>query len=137
MQDTNAIASSSAVTLDSPPPLLATRLEPIYESDEDSPPLAKCSKCTHHNQIMVLPADHWDEEDLIDIYGLEAGNDNDDFVWMCSSVLHSIIDPYDLLMAALAPTVHSYCTLTCVIVYVHAMKIIVTAQSVCTSMRNF
>ena len=44
MQDEQPIASSSAVTLDSPPPLLTARLEPIYESDKDSPPPAKCSK---------------------------------------------------------------------------------------------
>ena len=61
--------SSSAVTLDSPPPSLATRLEPIYKSNEDSPPPAKCSKHTHQNQIMALPADHWDKEDLVNIYG--------------------------------------------------------------------
>ena len=108
MQDTNAIASSSTVTLDSQPASFTARVEPIYKSDEDSPPPAKHVKCACCNQIMVLPADHWDEEDLINIYSLEAGNDNDDFVWMSLSVPHSLINPHDLLMAALAPTASSY-----------------------------
>ena len=88
MQDECPVASSSTVTLDSPPLLLATRLEPIYESDEDSPPLVKCPKCTCQNQIMALPTDHWNKEDLIDIYGSEAENDNEGVICMCSSVLH-------------------------------------------------
>ena len=46
MQDEYPVASSSTVTFNSPPPLLTTRLEPIYKSNEDSPPLAKHSKRT-------------------------------------------------------------------------------------------
>ena len=107
MQDKYPVASSSAVTLDSPPPSLAARLEPIYESDEDSPPLAKHSKRAHQNQIMAPPADHWNEEDLIDIYGSGVENDDDDFIRMCSYVLHSLC-PHDSLMAALVPTASSY-----------------------------
>ena len=107
MQDEHPIAVSSAVMLDSPPPSLATRLEPIYKFDEDSPSLAKHSKHTCWNQIMALPADHWEEEDLINIYGLGVENDDDGFVRMCLSVLHSLC-PHDLLMAALVPTASSY-----------------------------
>ena len=33
---------------------------------------------------------------------------DDGFIWMCSLVLHSLTDPHDLLMAALAPTASSY-----------------------------
>ena len=90
MQDEQPVASLSAVTLDSPPPSLAARLEPIYESDEDSPPLAKHSKRACQNQIMAPPADHWNEEDLVDIYGSGMDDDNDGFVRMCSYVLHSL-----------------------------------------------
>ena len=133
MQDKYPITSSSAVTLDSPPPSLVTRLEPIYESDEDSPSLAKHSKCARRNQIKAPPADHWDKEDLIDIYGLGVENDNDGFVCMCSYVLHSLC-PHDSLMAALVPTASSY--IKCVVVYIRAMKIIANALNVCTSMRN-
>ena len=86
MQDEYPVASSSTVTLDSPPPLLTARLEPIYESNEDSPPPAKHSKCACRNQIMALPTDHWDEEDLVDIYGSGAENDDDSFICMCSYV---------------------------------------------------
>ena len=134
-QDARYQCLSSAVTLDSPSPSLTRRLEPIYNSDEDSPPLAKCFQCACRNQIMVLPTDHWDEEDLVDIYSLEAGSDNDGFVWMSLSVLHSMIDPHDSLMAALAPTVHNYIDMCGSVCY--AMKIIATALSVCMSMRNF
>ena len=56
---------------------------------------------------MVPPADHWDEEDLVDIYGLGMDEDNDGFVCMCLYVLHSLC-PHDSLMAALAPTASSY-----------------------------
>ena len=107
MQDEYPVASSSAVTLDSPPPSLTARLEPIYESNEDSPPLAKCSKCTCCNQIMALPADHWDKEDLINIYDSGVENNNNGFICMCSYVLHSLC-PHDSLMAALAPIASSY-----------------------------
>ena len=57
---------------------------------------------------MALPTDHWDEDDLINIYGSEAGDGDDEFVQMCLSVLHSLIDPHDSLMAALVPTASSY-----------------------------
>ena len=107
MQDEQPVASLSAVTLDSPPPSLAARLEPIYESDEDSPPPAKRSKQACRNQIMAPPADHWDKEDLVDIYGSGMDDDNDGFVRMCLYVLHSLC-PHDSLMAALAPTASSY-----------------------------
>ena len=70
--------------------------------------MTKCSKCACCNQIMAPSTDHWDEEDLVNIYGLEAGNDNDGFVWMCLSVFYSLIDPHDSLMAALVPTASSY-----------------------------
>ena len=90
MQDEYPIASFSAVMLDSPPLLLAARLEPIYESNEDSPPPAKCSKHAHQNQIMAPPTDHWDKEDLVNIYGLGVENDDDGFVHMYSSVLCSL-----------------------------------------------
>ena len=56
---------------------------------------------------MVPPADHWDEEDLVDIYGSGMDEDNDGFVCMCLYVLHSLC-PHDSLMAALAPTASSY-----------------------------
>ena len=112
MQDKYPVASSSTVILDSPPPLLAARLGPIYEPNEDSPPLAKHSKCTCQNQIMALPADHWDEEDLINIYGSGVKNEDDGFVRMCLSVLHSLC-PHDSLMAALAPTAS-----ICVVAYI-------------------
>ena len=49
MQDEYPVASSSAVTLDTTPSLLAARLEPIYESNEDSPPPGKHTKCGHWN----------------------------------------------------------------------------------------
>ena len=107
MQDEQSVASSSAVTLDSPPPSLTARREPIYESDEDSPPPAKCSKHTCRNQIMALPTDNWDEEDLVDIYGSGMDDNNNVFVRMCSYVLHSLC-PHDSLMAALVPTASSY-----------------------------
>ena len=107
MQDKYPIASSSPVTLNSPPPSFTTRLEPIYESDEDSSTPAKRSKRTQQNKIMAPPADHWDEEDLVDIYGLGVENDDDGFVRMCSYILHSLCT-HDLLMAALAPTACSY-----------------------------
>ena len=107
MQNEKPVASSSAVTLNSPPPLLAARLEPIYESDKDSPPPAKRSKRARQNQIMALPADHWDEDDLVDIYGSGMDDDNDGFICMCLYVLHSLC-PHDSLMAALAPTASSY-----------------------------
>ena len=58
MQDTIAVTLFSAVMLDSLPPSLVARLEPIYESEEDSPPPAKCSKRTWQNQIMALFADY-------------------------------------------------------------------------------
>ena len=107
MQDKYPVTSSSAVTLNSPPPSLATRLEPIYKSDEDSPPPAKRSKHAHRNQIMALPTDHWDEEDLVDIYSLGVKNDDDGFIRMCLYVLYSLC-PHDSLMAALVPTASSY-----------------------------
>ena len=107
MQDEYPIASSSSVTLDSPPSSLAARLEPIYKSDKDSPPLAKRSKRARCNQIMAPPADDWDKEDLIDIYSSGVENDDDGFVHTCSYVLHSLC-PHDSLMAALAPTASSY-----------------------------
>ena len=73
MQDTNTIASSSTITLDSLP-----------------------------------PTDQWNEDDLINIYSSEAADGDNGFIWMCSSVLHSLIDPHDLLIAALASTASSY-----------------------------
>ena len=57
---------------------------------------------------MALPTDHWDEDDLINIYGSEAGDGDDGFVQMCLLVLHFLIDPHDSLMAALVPTASSY-----------------------------
>ena len=111
MQDTNTIASSSAVTLDSPPLSLAARLEPIYKSDEDSsPPLAKHSKHAHYNQIMAPPTDHWDIEDLISIYGSGAENNNDGFAQMCSSVFCSLIDPYTYSGSKKCPNVCMFST---------------------------
>ena len=106
MQDINPVTLSCAVTLDSSPPLLAARLEPIYESNEDSPPPAQCSKCACKNKIMALPADSWNKKDFIDIYG--SASKDDGFPQMCSSVLHSLICPHDLPMAALVPTASSY-----------------------------
>ena len=123
MQDEYLIALFSAITLDSPPPSLATRLEPIYKSDEDSPPPAKHSKRAHWSQIMAPPADHWDMEDLANIYGSGAKNDDDGFVCMCLSVLHSLC-PQPVVI------------LIYVVVYIYAIKIIATAQNVYTSMRN-
>ena len=107
MQDEYHVTSFSAVMLDSPPQLLATRPEPIYKSNEDSPPPPKHSKCACQSQIMALPTDHWDKEDLVDIYGSGVKNDDNGFVHMCLLVLLSLC-PHDSLMAALVPTASSY-----------------------------
>ena len=88
----NIFVSSSTVILDSLP-LLTSQLEPIYESEPDSPPLAKCSKCTHH-KIMAPSTDHYDEDD--------------GFICICSSALHSLLIPHDSLMAAFVPIASGY-----------------------------
>ena len=83
--------------------LLIARLEPIYESESDSPPPTKHS---HKNEIMTPPANHWNEEDYI--YGLDTREKDEGFPQICSSVSFSSYTLHDSLMAALVPTASSY-----------------------------
>ena len=112
----NIFVSFSTIMLGSLLPSLAPGLsqfmsqthQPTYELEPDSPPLAKCSQCAHQNQIMALPTNHWNENDLINIYDLEAVDGDDGFARMCLLVFFPLFTPHDPFMAVLASTASSH-----------------------------